>query len=79
MDNLNLVVKYKLAGDAQFCVRAASRMKMDGRGGLIFSDAQGAEESIDLGQLQSLWIHSRAAAKRSDLGLSLSLDGARRG
>jgi hypothetical protein len=41
MDNLNLVVKFMLAGDAQLHVKGAARIKVDGRGGLLLYGAQG--------------------------------------
>ena len=55
MDNLNLVVKFTLAGDGRLQVKGATRIKVDGRGGLLLYDAQGeGVETIELGALQSL-------------------------
>ena len=55
MDNLNLVVKFMLAGDGLLQVKGATRIKVDGRGGLLLYDAQGGGvETIELGALQSL-------------------------
>lgn len=57
MENLNLVLKFKLAGDGQLQVKGAARIKVDGKGGLMLYDPQGgAAETIDLGQLRSLCI-----------------------
>ena len=54
MDNLNLVVKFMVAGDSQLQVKSASRIKVDGRGGLLLYDAQGGGvETIQLGALKS--------------------------
>jgi hypothetical protein len=55
MDNLNLVVKFMLAADGLLQVKGASRIKVDGRGGLLLYDAQGGSvETIQLGAVQSL-------------------------
>jgi len=55
MDNLNLVVKFMMAGDGLLQVKGATRIKVDGRGGLLLYDAQGGGvETIELGALQSL-------------------------
>jgi hypothetical protein len=54
MDNLNLVVKFMLAGDGRLHVKGAARIKVDGRGGLQLFDAHGgAVETIELGALKS--------------------------
>jgi hypothetical protein len=54
MDNLNLVVKFMVAGDSRLQVKSASRIKVDGRGGLLLYDAQGGGvETIELGALKS--------------------------
>jgi hypothetical protein len=54
MHDLHLVLKFRLAGDNQFQTRGASRIKVDGRGGLMFYDVQrGRTERIEVGQLQS--------------------------
>jgi hypothetical protein len=58
MDKLNLVLKFKLAGDPDLRVRGVGRIKVDGRGGLVLYDAQtGADEIIDLRTLQAFCIH----------------------
>jgi hypothetical protein len=54
MNNLNLVVRFELAGDGRIHVKRAARIKVDGRGGLTLYDARGgAVEAIDLGALKS--------------------------
>jgi hypothetical protein len=64
MRNLNLVLRYKLAGDSRFHVRGAGRIKVDGRGDLVLYDPQGAPaEAIEVGQLQSLSIHPSRAPR----------------
>ena len=58
MKNLNLILKFKLAGDGQFHVKGAARMKVDGSGGLTVYDSEsGCAETIDLCSLRSLSIH----------------------
>jgi hypothetical protein len=55
MDNLNLIVKFMLVGDSHLHVKGATRIKVDGRGGLLLYDAQGgAVETIELGALRSI-------------------------
>jgi hypothetical protein len=55
MDDLNLVVKFVLAGDGGLQVKGASRIKVDGRGGLLLYDTRGeGVETIKLGSLKSL-------------------------
>jgi hypothetical protein len=64
MDNLNLVLTFKLAGDAGVHVRGAARIKVDGRGGLMLYDTQGdGAETIDLRTLQSFCIHQVTGAR----------------
>lgn len=54
MHPLNLVLTYRLAGDDHIQIRGASRIKVDGRGGLMYYDVQsGTTERIEVGQLQS--------------------------
>jgi hypothetical protein len=53
MDNLNLVVKFMLAGEGQLHVKGATRIKVDGCGGLLLYNAQGEDvETIELGALK---------------------------
>jgi hypothetical protein len=57
MDNLNLLLKYKLNGDAEPQVRGAARISVDGLGGLLVYDAvTGKPERISLSELTSLRI-----------------------
>ncbi len=59
MDRLNLVLTFRLNGDDHVQIKGAARIKVDGRGGLTFYDVQsGSMERIELGQLQSLTLHS---------------------
>lgn len=54
MTDLNLVLKFQLAGEDQFQVRGAARIKIDGSGMLLFYDVQsGATEKIQVDRLQS--------------------------
>ncbi len=63
MDQLNLVLKFRLTGHDQYQVKGAARMKVDGRGSLSFYDAQsGNMEKIDLRQLQSFTLRCLAKA-----------------
>jgi hypothetical protein len=53
MENLNLVFKFKIASDAELQVRCARSLKVDGRGNLIFENAEtGSLEMVNLGQLK---------------------------
>jgi hypothetical protein len=59
MNDLNLVVKYTVAGDSRVHVKGAARIKVDGRGGLTLYDPEsGRSEQVELGQLQSLKIQA---------------------
>jgi hypothetical protein len=54
MDELNLVLKFHLSGELQFQIRGASRIKLDGRGGLTYYDVQSHKtETIEFDRLQS--------------------------
>ena len=57
MKDLNLVLMFRLAGDGQMQVKGASRIKLDGRGGLMVYDSEnGAAETYDLQKVQSFSI-----------------------
>jgi hypothetical protein len=57
MDNLNLILKFKLAGDAHLHVKSAARIGVDSHGGLMLYGTQsGPVETIDLRTLRSLSI-----------------------
>ena len=43
MENANLVLKFKLTGDADYRIRAAARIKVDDQGGLTMYDAGGRQ------------------------------------
>jgi len=55
MDDLKILLKFRLAGERRNQVRGASRITIDGRGGLLLYDPQRpGSERIELGRLQSL-------------------------
>ncbi len=57
MKDLNLVLMFRLSGDGQMRVKGASRIKLDGRGGLMVYDSEnGAAETYDLENMQSVSI-----------------------
>jgi hypothetical protein len=57
MQNLNLLLKYQLAGDGEVHVKPATRISIDGLGSLLVYDAQSdSVETIELQQLQSFLI-----------------------
>jgi hypothetical protein len=61
MGHVNLLVTFRVSGDAQFQVKGAASVKVDGRGGLILYGPDGdVEETIEVGRLQSFQIHSLA-------------------
>ena len=62
MDNLNLILKFKLAGDGHLHVKSAARIRVDGRGGLmLYGTYSGDVEIIDLQALRSLSIQQVSA------------------
>ena len=62
-DALNLVLNFKLAGDSDWQIRPASRIRIDGRGSLKFYPAESTQaEMIDLARVRSLSIHAVGAA-----------------
>jgi hypothetical protein len=61
MTSPQLLVTFKVNGDSRVHVKGASRIKVDGRGGLTLYDAQGgAPELVSLGCLQALTIRTLA-------------------
>jgi len=63
MKDLNLVLMFRLSGEGQMRVKGASRIKLDGRGGLMVYDAEnGAAETFDLQNLQSFSIQPMQAS-----------------
>ncbi len=62
MNNLNLVVMFRLSNDDQMRVKNAARIKLDGRGSLLLYDAEGAHETIDLRNVRSFSIQPLKAA-----------------
>lgn len=66
MNDLNLVLKFKAAGDTQFQFRGAARITVDGRGGIVVYDPTNhAPERIDTGSVQEFCIHSFARCQSS--------------
>lgn len=65
-ENLNLILNFKLAGENRSRVCGATRIKVDGHGGLTVYDAgSGRSEKIDLSQLQSFSIQPLASAVKA--------------
>jgi hypothetical protein len=59
MDHINLVLKFRLAGDGQVQIKEVARIKIDGRGGLIFYEVHtGRTQTIEVGQLDSFSVLS---------------------
>jgi len=57
MQNLILLVKFKLSNDRTVHVKGAARIKVDGRGSLMLYDCErGIAETIDLRKLHSFSI-----------------------
>jgi len=66
MDNLNLLLKFKMTGDAELHVRGAARICVDGLGGLlVYDSATGKPERISLSELSAICIDRPAAADAS--------------
>jgi hypothetical protein len=55
--DMNLVVKFRLA-DGEVQVRAAARIRVDGRGGLTLFGTNGEADAIQIRDLQTFSIHS---------------------
>lgn len=63
MKDLNLVLMFRLSGEGQMRVKGASRIKLDGRGGLMVYDSEnGAAETYDLENVQSFSIQPMNAS-----------------
>jgi hypothetical protein len=59
MNDLNLILTFKLAGDASLRARAAARIRVDGMGGILVYDAEtGHAERLPLDRIDSLSIDS---------------------
>jgi hypothetical protein len=59
VERINLVLKFRFAGDDQIYIKGAARIKVDGRGGLMFHDVQsGKTERIAVSELESFNILS---------------------
>jgi hypothetical protein len=73
MDNLNLILKFKLAGDGHLYVKSAARIRVDGRGGLMFYDTQSrAVETIKLRTLRSFSIQQISPAREQLAALAMA-------
>jgi hypothetical protein len=54
MNQLNLVLKFRLEGDTQVQARGVSRIEIDGRGGMVLYNAQGRPvEQVRLNDLKA--------------------------
>ncbi len=63
MNHLNLVMKFRLANHDQCQVKGATRIKLDGRGGLTLYDVQsGHHEKIEIRQLRSFSLRAISQA-----------------
>jgi hypothetical protein len=56
MKDQNLVLMFRLAGEGQLRVKEASRIKLDGRGGLMVYSENGPAETYSLQNVQSFAI-----------------------
>jgi hypothetical protein len=66
MDHINLVLKFRLAGNGELQIKGVARIKLDGRGGLIFYEVHSGEtQRIAVGQLDSLSVLSMPPAIRT--------------
>jgi len=67
MNNVNLLLTFKWAGDAVLQARTATRIRVDGLGGLVVYDAAtGEAERLPLESMNSLCIDS-ATRRVSDV------------
>ncbi|HXP87629.1 MAG TPA: hypothetical protein VN841_23050 [Bryobacteraceae bacterium] len=64
MNNPNLLLKFKLAGDSRIRIQSAARIKVTGSGDLILYDSTGDAEAFDLSRLEvfsiQLWAGGHA-------------------
>jgi hypothetical protein len=66
MNDIKLLLKFEIAGDSRLHVKRATRIKVDGRGGLVlYSSLPGATETINLSQLQSFCIQPLTCGTRA--------------
>ena len=66
MNDLNLVLKFKAAGDTQSQFRGAARITVDGRGGIVVYDPTNhTPERIATANVQDLCIYSFARCQSS--------------
>jgi hypothetical protein len=63
MNNFNLLLTYTLDHDAHVHVRGASRIQVDGRGGLLIYDPEtGMAERLSIAEMNSIRIGSPSQA-----------------
>jgi len=66
MEQLNLVLEFRVEGQDVFEFKGVSRIQIDGRGGVVAYNAQsGLPERIDISRLRSFTIHSLEASAHS--------------
>ena len=58
MEHVNLELRFRLAGDDQFQTKRATRIRVDGSGGLTCHVEGAKDERIELGRLQSFCLLS---------------------
>lgn len=59
MNHINLVLKFKLSGEGELQIKGVARIKIDGRGGLIFYEVHTGEiQTIEVGRLDSFSVMS---------------------
>jgi hypothetical protein len=55
MEDINLILKFRLSGETHFQIHGVSRIKLDGRGKLTYYDVQSHKtETVDFERLRSL-------------------------
>ena len=77
MDNLNLKVRFILAGDGRPHVRRAARIKVDNGGLLLYDAHSGAVETIKLGRAEIVppRVGGLRSCRAGDPGLCLTRRG----
>jgi hypothetical protein len=66
METLNLLLKFKFAGESGSHMRGAARIRIDGQGGLtVYDAAAGAPERISLEQVEAIAIWPIAAGRKA--------------
>jgi outer membrane lipoprotein-sorting protein len=65
MDNLNLVLNFRMAGEKESSVRGAARIKLDGHGVTVYDPETASAEKIQLDDVQSLSIRFLGSARKA--------------